>query len=471
MLIFGAIFIHTFYLHFALLLLDKIRELKYILFFSYAISILFAILDFTPFLIVNFNQAKFSFKFWPDANLLMSSFIFIEVFIAYYTGYLFYREYRATSDYSRKNQMKYLFILTFLGFSGGFTNWFYWYDIPISPFGNVLVTVYLSLTTYAILKHHLLDIDLVIRKGLIYSVLVTIISIAYLLLVFASETIFRGFMGYKSIPWTLSIILLFAILFQPLKSKIQYFVDRIFFKKTTQEMEQENIRLREELQRSEKLKAVGTLAAGMAHEIKNPLTSIKTFTEYLPKKYNDKKFIDKFQRIVSSEVDKINDIVGQLLDFAKPKPLDLKDWNIQNLLDETLDFLSNDLIKHKIKVIKNYTVLNPTIRIDPRQIKQAILNIILNAIDAMKNKGGQLMVFLHKDSEQYKIGIEDTGCGINRKDLPHLFDPFYSTKDTNTGLGLSIVHGIIEKHNGRIEVENALGKGTKFTIYLPKISP
>jgi signal transduction histidine kinase len=366
--------------------------------------------------------------------------------------------------------MKYFFILTFLGFTGGFTNWFYWYDIPIPPFGNAIVTLYLSLMAYAIIKHHLLDIDLVIRKGLIYSILVTIITMVYLLLVLLMETLFRGFMGYKSVPWTVLIIVVFALLFQPLKNKVQHLVDKIFFKRPFEEIGRENIRLREELQRSEKLKTVGTLAAGMAHEIKNPLTSIKTFTEYLPKKYKDKNFIEKFQKIVGSEVDKINDIVGQLLNFAKPKSLELKDCNLKSLIDEILEFLSNEFIKCKIDIVKSYRVLNPILKIDPVQIKQVILNIILNSLDAMKDKSGQVKILIENDDSgnNIKIGIEDTGCGIDQKDLPHLFDPFYSTKDANTGLGLSIVHGIIEKHHGRVEVNSELNKGTNFTLYLPK---
>jgi len=467
-LILSSLFIHTFYLHATLIITNKLKKLRHLLFFSYITAFIFAVLTFTPFLIPNFSQNKYCFRFWPNATPLMSILIFIEVATAYYIAYLFFSEYKISIDPSRKKQMKYLALLTLLGFSGGYTNWFYWYDIPIPPFGNLLVTAYLVLITYAFIKHQLLDIIVVIRKGLIYSILATIITMAYLLLVFLVETVFRDFIGYKSIPCTILTILLFAILFQPLKNKIQHFVDKIFFKRTSEEIAKENIKLKEELQRSEKLKAVGTLAAGMAHEIKNPLTSIKTFTEYLPKKYQDKEFIDKFQRIVTSEVDKINIIVKQLLDFAKPKPPELKSCSIKGLMDETLDLLSNDVIKYKINIIKHYNASNPTLKIDPIQIKQAFLNILLNAIDAMKNKGGQLEISIENRAGPYsiEIGFVDSGGGISAKDLEHLFDPFYSTKDTHAGLGLSIVHGIIKKHNGRIEVKNNVGTGTKFTIYL-----
>lgn len=470
MLMFAATFIHTFYLHTALLIVNKIRKFKYLLFFAYLTSFAFAILFFTPYLITNFDQHKYSFTYWPDANPLITTFLLIGVSIAYFVVYLFYREYKTAKDYRRKNQMKYLCVLTFFGFSGGFTNWFYWYNIPVPPFGNAFVTIYLILTTYAIIKHNLFDINLFIRKGLIYSILLSLISILYFSFVFIIETLFRGYVGYRATPWTLYMILIFAIVFQPLRKRIQDIVDKYFFKGTIDQIEQENILLREELQRSEKLKAVGTLAAGMAHEIKNPLTSIKTFTEYLPRKYRDKDFINKFQKIVGSEVEKINNIVKQLLNFAKPKPLELKICNIQSLIDETLEFLSNEFIKHKIKIVKDYKLLHPMVKVDPVQIKQSILNLILNAIEAMEDTGGQLKVSLKnlESSGAVKIEIEDTGCGINKKDFAHLFDPFYSTKDTNTGLGLSIVHGIVQKHSGRIEVKSSFGKGTIFSIFLPK---
>lgn len=224
--------------------------------------------------------------------------------------------------------------------------------------------------------------------------------------------------------------------------------------------------MQEELMRSERLKAVSTLAAGMAHEIKNPLTAIKTFTEYLREKKDDPEFIDKFERIVGTEVDKINNIVHQLLDFAKPAPLKLETANINNILDDTLSLLSNDIIKHNIRLIKEYSPL-PDMQADPNQLKQAFLNIILNAIEAMSS-GGELSVgtqtVVSGQVSRVQVIIKDTGAGIPQKDLPHIFDPFYSTKDKGTGLGLSITYEIIKKHSGSISVESEAGKGTEVKI-------
>ncbi len=372
---------------------------------------------------------------------------------------------KAVHNFVEYNRLKYLtfalglFLLAVSDYIPKFISGVY-------PFGLIFMSLFLYLSTYCIIRHNLLNINVVFRKGAIYSILISIITVIYFILIFLLENLFRGYAGYKSIPLTIAIITLFILIFQPLKNKVQHIVDKYFFRRSIDQIEQENIKLREELQRSEKLKAVGTLAAGMAHEIKNPLTSIKTFTEYLPKKYRDKEFIDKFERIVGSEVNKIDNIVGQLLGFAKPRALEIKESNIRKLLDATLDLLNNNFIKYHIDVIRNYTV-SPILKVDPMQMEQVFLNIILNAIDSMKEKGGKLIIDIKQSPSNYtKISIEDTGCGINKKDLEHLFDPFFTTKETSTGLGLSIVHGIIEKHKGKIRVDSQLGRGTKFTLLL-----
>lgn len=246
------------------------------------------------------------------------------------------------------------------------------------------------------------------------------------------------------------------------------FTHKLFSKKTRETLARENERLKEEIRRTDRLRAVATLAAGMAHEIKNPLTSIKTFTEYLDVKFDDKDFRDKFKRIVGSEVDRINTIVGNLLDFAKPRPLSQRRVNVNKLLEETLALLSNDFIRRKIDVIRGYgPKATDTIKADPNRLKQAFLNLFLNAMDAMKT-GGKLVVEMDKTKDgSLQITIEDTGKGISEETLSHIFDPFYSSKETGTGLGLSIVHGIIKEHGGQITCESETEKGTRFIITLP----
>jgi signal transduction histidine kinase len=210
----------------------------------------------------------------------------------------------------------------------------------------------------------------------------------------------------------------------------------------------------------------------MAHEIKNPLTPIKTFSEQLPSRLDDKEFLLKFSKIINREVDRIDSLVQELLNFAKPSPPELKQINIHQLIAQTLDLLNNEIIRHKINLRTSFENKSILVNIDPKQIKQALLNIFLNAIEAMPSSGtlniNSTVIMKSKTHKQCLIiGISDTGYGIDPKDLPHIFDPFFTKKDHGTGLGLSITHEIIKNHNGRILAESELGKGTSFRIELP----
>lgn len=256
-----------------------------------------------------------------------------------------------------------------------------------------------------------------------------------------------------------------ALIFIPLRNFIQYFIEKTLFKGSYMQITKENELLRQEITQSERIKSIAILASGMAHEIKNPLTPIKTFSEQLPSRLDDKEFLLKFSRIINKEVDRIDNLVQELLNFAKPSPPQIKKTNIHQLIEQTLDFLNNEIIRHKINLNTSFENKNLLINIDSQQIKQALLNIFLNAIDAMPD-GGILRIDLHI-KESLVIEISDTGCGINPKDLPYIFDPFFTKKDHGTGLGLSITYEIIKNHNGKIFAESILGKGTTFRIELP----
>ncbi len=217
--------------------------------------------------------------------------------------------------------------------------------------------------------------------------------------------------------------------------------------------------------RREKMAAVGTLAAGMAHEIKNPLAAIQTFTEYLPAKYTDPEFREKFVRIVGHEVDRIHNIVKNLLLFSKPSEPNKKLCSVNEPLKDILDLLSNEFLKKNIHA--NFHFEEHQILADSEQLKQALLNVVLNAVDAMKESGGTLDVRTIATKEDMEVLITDTGCGISKENIPHLFDPFYTNKEGGTGLGLSITHSIVEKNGGKISVESQVGVGTTFTLSFP----
>ena len=232
--------------------------------------------------------------------------------------------------------------------------------------------------------------------------------------------------------------------------------------------------LEQELYRAEKLASLGTLAAGMAHEIKNPLVSIKTFLDLLPGKFSDKEFREKFSKVAAGEVRRINHIVEQLLDFAHPRPANYQLISIHEVIDGTLTFLSAQLNKKSIKVVKNYARDALQIYADEDKMKQVFLNLFLNGMESMDG-GGTLIVDTafrkHDrllDEDELIVEIRDTGEGIPPDVLPGIFDPFFSTKKTGTGLGLAMVHRIITDHGGIVGVkETKLGKGTCFSLNLP----
>ena len=460
-------FIHTLFLHFILEITNRIKNTKRILFVSYALSTIFSLLFLSGIAYKNiFNKILFA-NYWPEANHFTTAFVFLQILTVAYGLYIL-RKTISISSPIKKNQLKYLFAVSLLAWAGGLTNWFFWFKIPIAPIGNPFITIYLGVIAYAIIKHSLMDINFVIKKGLVYSILITIVSTIYFILAVLVESVFRGIVGYQSFPLTVFTVALLVLLFHPLKNRIQCIIDRFFFHGSIDQIDEENIKLRYEIEKTEKLKAIATLAAGMAHEIKNPLTSIKTFNEYLPERYTDPEFIQKFHRIVGGEVDRINHIVKQLLEFSKPSELSLKRVSITDLIEETLGLLSNDMIKMDIKVVRAYAE-NSIAMVDPSQMKQVFLNLLLNALDSMPREGGRLVISSEVTTEgMMRIEIEDNGKGIDPADQAHIFIPFFSRKDGGTGLGLSVVHGIIEKHGGSISVKSLPGRGATFSILLPQ---
>jgi PAS domain S-box-containing protein len=243
-------------------------------------------------------------------------------------------------------------------------------------------------------------------------------------------------------------------------------------------------RLELQIRRSDRLASLGTLSAGMAHEIKNPLVSIKTFAQLLPERYQESDFRATFSSLIVHEIDRIDSLVNQLLRFARPaKPL-LRPMHVHEVLEKTFQLVQHRLYQKEIKLTRTLEASLDTIRADSDQMEQVFLNFFLNAMDAMK-RGGELTVeteirtgdslvthLLPADEERHEalcISIRDTGEGIKKEDIARVFDPFFTTKDFGTGLGLSVVHGIIEEHGGQIEVESEVAKGTVFHIFLPLV--
>jgi two-component system NtrC family sensor kinase len=240
-------------------------------------------------------------------------------------------------------------------------------------------------------------------------------------------------------------------------------------------------KLEGQVRRTDRLASLGTLSAGMAHEIKNPLVTLKTFTQLLPERYEDPDFRTTFSNLVGEEVKRIDSIVNQLLRFARPAKPSLMPTHVHEVVDNTLRLVQQQLKHKNIGLKKDFQVSHDLIQGDGNLLVQAFLNFFLNAIDAMES-GGQLSVtttliefegsqptFLGVPSAEtrLRLSIRDSGKGIRPDDLPHVFDPFFTTKSSGTGLGLSVSHGIIHEHHAVIDVESEVGQGTVFHVTFP----
>ena len=363
-------------------------------------------------------------------------------------------------------QLLWVFWAYIAGFISGFTNYFGWYRIPITPVLTPLVSLHIVAIGYAIIRHRLMDIRIVLRRSLVYSALIAGITVTYLLTVLITERWFQGFFGYRSIVATVLVAAFIAIFFNPLRTRLQALVDRALFKATPPELAEQRDQLLAEVRKNDQMKAVGALAAGLAHEVRNPLASIKTFTEHLNTHYNDPAFRAKFQKIVGGEVERINLIVQQLLDFAKPVPPKLAPVDVPRLLDDTLELLNSELVKHHTEVSRTYHADGALVLGDPQQLKQIFLNLILNSLQAM-NGTGRLALAITRRNTELEVAIRDTGTGIVPEHLSRVFEPFFTTKETGTGLGLAVVQHIVEQHGGRIDIQSQPGQGTQVRISLP----
>jgi len=226
------------------------------------------------------------------------------------------------------------------------------------------------------------------------------------------------------------------------------------------------IKLETEMRRISELAAVGQLAATIAHEIRNPLSSIKGAAQFLRREYEDHSAIKEFLDIIIEEVNVLNRITSEFLDFARPAKLTLKETDINDLVFRTLQFMQLDITKQNVNLEQNLSYDVPRIMADDKQIEQVLRNVVLNALQAMPD-GGTLKVSTGPSNGGVCVSVVDSGVGIPEDKLEQIFVPFFTTKTKGTGLGLSIVRKIVENHGGNIRVESTVGEGTAFHIYLP----
>ena len=633
----GAIFIPLTNLHHILELLKNPPALRRWVWLGYLVCLVFLYYNLFSNLFVKRVSAKLEFPFWPEPGPAFHVFlVFFSCCVVYFV-YLLAHEARGSSGL-RQNQLKYLILALSLGYLGGATNFPLWYDLPVLPIGNILVSFYVLLFCYAVIKFRLLDIEILIKRGLIYAfTLLGLLVPCYLLTIAAQQFLF-GTISYAFSIFTLFLFLVVAFLFPKFRFQTEEALERVFFHKRTNyretllrssremvsivdldnlsnslvktvsralgtetasfylldetkgvynlkanigqqkerypqslfskgdpliqrltsrqegivkeelEMAQdkifglqvaekmgeldaeislpimskgkligilnlghkegkqiyssedlellstltnqaaiaiENARLYENLKqsqdtlrRADRLSSLGLLTAGLAHEIRNPLVAIRTFTQLLPERYNDAEFREGFQGLALKEVDRICGLINDLLSFARPSRPNVAEENMNDVVDGIARILETEAKEKGVEITRDFGLNLPKVWIDREQMKQVFMNLILNAIQAMR-EGGSIFIstrLISRDeaghSGQFvQVEVRDTGVGIPAENLDHIFDPFFTSKDEGSGLGLSISHQIVQEHGGYVTVESKVGVGTTFFINLPTGKP
>ncbi|MFO8084717.1 MAG: ATP-binding protein [Desulfobacterales bacterium] len=236
--------------------------------------------------------------------------------------------------------------------------------------------------------------------------------------------------------------------------------------------------MEDHIKRVEKLAGIGKMAAGLAHEIKNPLASLSGSVQILKEEIQYDPVHDKLMQIVLREADRLSSLVGDFLMFARPPAGIAQPVELEPVLKETVSlFERGKICRDRISIIKDYVsgvkknVSRVWVKMDPAHLKQVLWNLLLNAAEAIEGQGKIHVRIAPSNGEYAVIEIEDTGCGMTPEQIRSVFDPFYTTKPNGTGLGLSIVHSVLKSYDSRLDVESQIQAGSRMTLSLKKIDP
>jgi len=221
-----------------------------------------------------------------------------------------------------------------------------------------------------------------------------------------------------------------------------------------------------QLERSRRMAALGKMAAGIAHEIRNPLGTLRGFAQYFGSRAENDEGSDKYAELMISEIDRLNQTISGLLQFSRPREPQLQRVEIAELFSKTVSLMAADLTSKDIALHWPKTI-GTTVKADPDLLLQVLMNLLKNSISAIE-AGGEVTFACREEEQMVLLSIADNGCGMSEEVRQKMFDPFYTTLKTGTGLGLAVSHQIVEQHGGSFEVETAPGTGTIITIRLPK---
>jgi len=227
--------------------------------------------------------------------------------------------------------------------------------------------------------------------------------------------------------------------------------------------------LTDQLIRADRLAAMGELTAGVAHEVRNPLGIIRASVQLMEESGENRAKVHDAAEVIKHEIDRLDRVIKALLDFGRPSVPTMRPVEIRRVLEEVVLFTRKFADRSRVEIVEEYAEDVPDVMGDPEQLKQVFVNLISNAVQAMAEDGGTLTVSVGFEDEFVYVRFSDTGPGIPSDSVGKVFDPFFSTRDDGTGLGLTIVHRIVDEHGGHIEVTSDASTGTAFTVHLPAL--
>ena len=461
-LMLGAIFIPIFYFHFVVTLLKLSQKMRALLVGGYVFALIFIPLTFFTDSVISGVTSRLWFPFWPQPGILFH--IFLLGFFAYtaYSWYLLIRAIQSTTDHNRKTQILYVFWGTLIGFLGGSTNYFLWYDISIPPIGNFAVAIYVAMIGLAILKTQLFDIRILLTQ-----LLVGVLSVLLFINLILSETTFEYF-------WKGSMLLAFLGAGYLLVKSVM-----------------NEIKIREDLERAyvkvkELDEAKSEFVSIASHQLRTPLTAIKgyismliegTYGKLLPRQ---KKPMENMYRSNERLITLVNDLLNiSRIESGRVK-MEWQKAKLQEVIQEVIDELQIKAKQKRLKLVLQQPKLPlPSFNMDPVKVRNIVLNIIDNAIRYTR-KGSIILTLSSQPANRTfatknaLITIKDTGEGMSKEELRHLFESFSRGKTgtkmwtEGTGLGLYIAKQYVQMHKGRIWAKSpGKGKGSTFFVELP----
>ena len=383
----ASFFIPVVFYHFVIAFCKLNRKILLVLCYAYAIFLsLLSLLTNEIFcrVIFIFNSLYYAqassvfsilFAFW-GGNIVLA---FVEFFI-----------YVKRTSGLQRIQSRFMFWSMVIGFAGGCSTILPGYGVKIYPVYQVSIIFYVLFTSYAIFKHGLIPLDIVIKRSIFYSTLATTVTILYFIGILIFQRIFNTIILFNNVAGSFVSLIVIAIIFIPLKNRIQAIVDKIILKNSPIEIAAQNENLRNEVIKTEKFKSIADLASMLAHEIKNPMTTLATLTEQLIERKDEPGFIEQYQELVTKEIERITSLLHELLVFAKPSQPKIADINPNEIIVQIIHLIQSKCEHSKID-IKHFINTISNILGDFNLLKQAFLNIVLNAIDAMP-QGGTLTI-------------------------------------------------------------------------------